>query len=169
MPGSAEKTLRAWRLISAAAVAAALMLTIRRWVFDTIEIHAVYYVALPAKTASFVWPFLLTAISLVLALAAADRVERFSAAAAPGWLLWPLLALPYDFFNLAAALAVIAWCLSRCLVPKYPYAPLPRRTAWLFVALLTAAAAGWSAFLQNGAFRRMFLAYPDWGEYAECY
>ena len=169
MPRSTEKDLRAWRCISAAAVAAALMLTIRRWVFDTVEIHAVYYATIQAKQGSLVWPFLLTAVSLVLALVAAKRVEQFGAKAAPGWLLWLLLVLPYNFFNLAATLAVVAWTLTRCLDLKFPRGPLPRRTAHLVVALLTVMTAGWSFFLQNHAFRSLFLAYQDWGEYAECY
>lgn len=169
MPGSSEKNLRVWRLVSAAVLASALLLTVRRWAFDTVAVDAVYYTLTPAKEPFLVWPFLLTALSLVLALVAAERVEQFRVKAAPCWLLWPLLMLPYDFFNLAAALAVIAWSLSRCLDLKSPRPPLPRSTAYLLVALLTAAMAGWSFFLQSCAFRRLFLAYQDWGEYAECY
>ena len=169
MPIGSEKALRPWRFISAAAVAAALMLTIRRWAFDTVAVDAVFYTAHPAKTDSPVWPFLLTAVSLMLALVAVKRVERFGAKAAPLWLLWPLLIMPDNFFNLAAALGVVAWSLSRCLDLKFPRGPLPRCTAYLVVALLTVMTAGWSFFLQNHAFRSLFLAYQDWGEYAECY
>ena len=169
MPGIAKKDLRAWRLISASSMAAALMLTIRSWVFDIVGIDAVHYGVYPAKSPAPVWPFLLTAISIMLALIATKQVVEFSRKAAPCWLLWPLLAMPYSFFTLAATLAVLAWSFSRCLDLKFPKSALPRSTACCFVALLAAMTAGWSFFLQDSAFRRMFLAYSDWGEYAECY
>ena len=169
MPGIAEKNLRAWRFISASSIAAALTLTIRSWAFGIVGIDAVHCEVFPAEHPAPVWPFLLTAVSLMLALIAAKRVDEFSKKAAPCWLLWPLLAMPYGFFTLAAMLTVLAWSFSRCLDLKFPQRALPRSTACCFVALLAAMTAGWSFFLQDSAFRRMFLAYSDWGEYAECY
>ena len=161
--------VRTCRRISAASAVAALALTLRRWAFDTLAVDAEYYSILPAKEASPVWPFLLAALSGILALTAIHRLEKTGEELAPCQLLWPLLILPQNFFNLAAVLAVISRSLMRSTGEKLPARPLDRSATCGLVALLTTATAGWSFYLQYRAFRSMFLAYQDWGEYAECY
>ena len=164
-----EKTLRAFCFVSAFSTAAALALTVRRWLFDTVTVDAIYYAVRPMKNPSPAWPFLLAAIALLLSLQAVDRVEWFGRKAAPCWLLWILWLLPCGFLNLAATLSVAAWTMMRCLEPKSPRRPLSENAAFGIVALLATATAGWSFYLQNAAYRSLFLAYQDWGEYAECY
>ena len=158
-----------WHFASGASALTAIALTVRRWAFDTIAVDAVYYTIHPAKNPTAVWPFLLAALILISGAAAMKRLGTIGAKLTPCWLLWPLLALPQDFFGLAAALAVTAWSLSRFMDWKIPRCPLSRHTAYCFAALLALAVAGWSFFLQNRAFKALFLAYQDWGEYAECY
>ena len=148
---------------------AALSLTLRRWIFDTFAVDAVYYAVYPVRAAAPVWPFLLAALSGVLALIAVRRLEQTGEDALPCQLLWVLLLLPQNFLNLAAVLTAIAWSLMRGMRWKLPARPLPRSTAHCLVALLAAATAGWSFYLQCRAFQSLFLAYQDWGEYAECY
>jgi len=164
-----EKQLRACCLISAVSAAAAIALTVRRWLFDTAAVDAIYYAVHPMKTPSPAWPFLLAALSLLLSLQAVGRVEWFGRKAAPCWLLWILLILPNGFLNLAATLATTAWTMTRCLELKSPRRPLSGNAVTGIAALLAAAVAGWSIFIQIAAFRGMILAYSDWGEYSECY
>ena len=163
-----EKLQRIHHLISGAAALVVLTLTARRWVFDALAVDAVYYDIRLTDTPAPVWPFLTAAAALMIAAAALKRLERIGTELTPCWLLAPLLFLPQDFFNLAATLAVIAWSLSRCPWKKSTRG-IPREAVYCLTALLAAAAAFWSFYLQTGAFRRIFLAYQDWGEYTECY
>ena len=160
---------RPCRLISAVSAATALALTLRRWAFDTFAVDAVYYAVHPMRISAPVWPFLLVALSGILALVAVRRLERTGEDALPCQLLWPLLLLPQTFLNLAAVLALVAWSLMRSAGGKLPARPLSRSAMRCLVILLAAFAAEWSFYLQCRAFRSLFLAYQDWGEYAECY
>ena len=163
-----EKLRHLHHLVSGAAALTALALTARRWAFDTFAIDAVYYDIHLQRSPAPVWPFLAAALALITAAAALKCLERIGAALTPCWLLVPLFFLPQNFFNLAAVLAVIAWGLSRCPWWKFTRTT-PREAVYCLTALLAVTAAAWSFYLQNRAFRSMFLAYQDWGEYTECY
>ena len=164
-----DMAVKAGRFVVGAGALIALFLTVRRWVFDTVALDAVYYTVYPVRV-----PYradLFVAAALIAALAAwkgLSSQERFRSLA-PAWLLFILLVLPQTFLNLAAVLAVIAWCLLHRPNRKSARRPLSETAACVFVALLSAATAGWSFYLQRHAFKALFLAYQDWGEYAECY
>ena len=164
-----EKLPRVCLLISGAAVLTGLVLTVKRWAFDTLAIDAITYTVYPAEPPTPIWPFLSAALAATAAAAALKRLERIGTKLAPCWLLLPLFVLPHDFVNLAAALAVVAWSLSRFLNGKPPKIRLPKSGTYCFVLLLSALVVGWSLFIQRRAFGSMCLAYQDWGEYSECY
>lgn len=164
-----EKLQRVGLFISGAAAFVALALTAKHWGFDTFAIDAVYYAVHPVRNPTPIWPFLLAAVAVMTVAAVSQRLERLGAALAPCWLLLPLLAFPHVFLNLAATLAIIAWSLTRLTNWKNREFRLTKNGAYGFVLLLSLTVAGWSFFMQCRAFDSMFLAYSDWGEYAECY
>lgn len=164
-----DMAVKAGRFAVGTGALIAIFLTVRRWIFDIVALDAVYYKVYPTRAPSWEVPFV--AAALIAALAAWKRLsspEHFRSLAT-AWLLFVLLALPQTFLNLAAVLAVIAWCLLRRPKRKIPRRPLSETPACVFAALLATATAIWSFYLQRHAFRALFLAYQDWGEYAECY
>ena len=160
---------RAVRFTVEAGALAAFSLTVRRWCFNTAALDAVYYTVHPALHAFGAVPFV--ALALIAALAAWKfyPAERRHRQLLPAWLLWILLVLPANFMNLAAVLAVTAWCMQRSFGGKVRLPQLSARSAQLLVALTSLATAAWSFHLQTRACASLFLAYQDWGEYTECY
>ena len=188
-----------WFATGLGALTAAAM-TLRRWGFDTAALDGVYYTVYPARTPSPVWPFIaLAAVAAAVLTAGMRGCSEWSRKLLPAWLFLPLLFLPAGFLNLAAVLAVTAWCMMRCFgalqcgiprktgcfallqgtqrqvgsfggaVVKVRLPQLSPRLAALLAALASLAAAAWSFYLQSRAYGSLFLAYQDWGEYTECY
>lgn len=146
----------------------AFALTLRaRW-FGVSAFDAVFYRAVPAASPGPLW-FILAALIAAAVVGAFGKLEACGKAFAPALLLYPLLLPPPSFPILAATLAVTGWCLYRASSERSLLPSPPKNAAVWLAAALSLAAALWSFTLQERAYRSLFLAYQDWGEYAECY
>ena len=147
----------------------AIALTFRRWWCNTAAIDAVYYAVHPVRNPVGAEWFVVAAAAATILVLVRKRLARSGEVLFPALLFYPLLILPPGFPALAGVLAVTGWCLYRALQWKCALPPLSPRAGVIATAALSFVVAGWSFFIQNRAFSSLFLAYSDWGEYAECY
>lgn len=157
----------AWRRPCGMAAAVGAVLTLRRWAGEFSGFDAVTYRFIPAPRPAGWLPWII--LAALAAAVFARTPKHWGEKLAPALLYYPLLVLPAMFGSLAATLALTGWCLFRLLPGKSVRFPLPRKAAATAAALLSLATAAWSFAVQEQAFRALFLAGQDWGEYAESY
>jgi len=102
------------------------------------------------------------------------KTALYEYALRPLWLTPVIFVWPNDSSGMFCyALALFAWSAFRLGSLQYrKFEKIPeigKKWSWPFVLFITLCVFGLSWYLQNSAFKALYLIFGDWGQYAECY